>query len=285
MITVIRVIVLGIALVITNAYAQDFQGVAVYKTSRAFDIKLDSTQVNSEMHKQMQEMLRKQFQKTFKLSFNKEASVYKEDETLAPPQVGSSDIQVMVVGDGGGGDILYKNTKDKRFTDQRDVYGKIFLVKDELQPIEWKLESETKYIGEYQCFKATFTRDIEVVSNSSFSANDDSDETSDTETKTETQTVIAWYTPQIPINSGPGNYHGLPGLILEVTAGKQQIVCSKITLNPEKKIEISEPEKGKEINQEEYEKIMEKKRKEMMERFAPRKGNRRGEGIEIRIGG
>ena len=28
--------------------------------------------------------------------------------------------------------------------------------------------------------------------------------------------VTAWYTPQIPVNQGPGEYWGLPGLILEV---------------------------------------------------------------------
>ncbi|SHH00438.1 GLPGLI family protein [Winogradskyella jejuensis] len=283
--TVIRVLFLSLALVFTSAQAQDFQGKAVYKTSRAIDIKIDSTKVNDELHKQMQAMLRKQFQKTFTLNFDKEASVYKEDESLAPPQVGGGDIQVMVIGDGGGGDILYKNTKDKRYTDQKDVYGKIFLVKDELKPIEWKLESETKYIGEYQCFKATFSREIEVDNSTSFSSSDNEKDERDIETVKETQIVTAWYTPQIPVNNGPGNYYGLPGLILEVSTDKQQIVCTKIILNPEKKIEISEPTKGKEIDQEGYDKIMEKKRKEMLERFKPRKGNRGGEAIELRIGG
>ena len=55
--------------------------------------------------------------------------------------------------------------------------------------------------------------------------------------------------------------------------------------NPEKKLNIEEPTKGKEINQAEYDEIMEKKNKEMMERYAPRKGSRSGEHFEIRIGG
>ena len=114
--TIIRL--LTVLLFTIKAYAQDFQGVATYKTQRAVDIKMDSTQMNSDMHKQMQEMLKKQFQKTFTLSFNRKESVYKENESLAPPQVGGSGMQVMVVGAGGGSDILYKNTQENRYVDQ-----------------------------------------------------------------------------------------------------------------------------------------------------------------------
>ena len=79
-------------------------------------------------------------------------------------------------------------------------------------------------------------------------------------------------------------YQGLPGLILEVHDGELTVICSKIVLNPEDKVDIKEPEKGKEVNQDKYDEIMDKKQKEMMERYSPRKG-RQGEGISIMIGG
>ena len=63
--------------------AQDFQGVATYKTQRKLDIKLDSTQAGG-MQDQIMAMLKKQFEKTYILTFNKEESLYKEDESLAP---------------------------------------------------------------------------------------------------------------------------------------------------------------------------------------------------------
>ena len=44
--------------------------------------------------------------------------------------------------------------------------------------------------------------------------------------------ITAWYTPQIPINQGPGEYWGLPGLILEINADRTTILCSKIIMNP-----------------------------------------------------
>ena len=289
MTTVIRIIVLALTVVFTTVNAQDFQGVATYKTQRSIDIKMDSTQMNSEMHTQMMEMMKKQFQKTFKLTFNKEASIYKQEESLEKPQAPmGGGFQVMIVGSGGGSDMLYKNTKDNRYADQKDTMGKIFLVKDEFEKIDWTLEAETKYIGEYQCYKATYTKQVEVsriLSFDSNSKNEKEEDEDDKEPEMEDRTITAWYTPQIPVNNGPAMYQGLPGLILEVHDGKLTIICSKIVLNPEDKVKIEEPTKGKEVNQEKYDEIMEKKAQEMMERYAPRKGRKGGEGIEIRIGG
>lgn len=283
MTTIVRVVVLALTAVFTAVNAQDFQGVATYKTQRQVDIKLDSTKMNDEMHQKMIAMMKKQFQKTFTLSFNKEESIYKKEEELDKPNVGMGDgIQIVSIGGGGGSDVLYKNTKEQRFSEQVDTYGKIFLVKDGIEKIDWELGSETKYIGEYQCYKATYTKMVEkprVVFNS------ENEEEEEKEPEMEERTVTAWYTPQIPVNNGPDNYQGLPGLILEVHDGKLTIVCSKIVLNPKDKIDIKEPEKGKVVNQEKYEEIMDKKAKEMMERFRPRKGRDNGESIEIRIGG
>jgi len=282
MTVIIRVIVVALAVVFTTAVgAQEFQGVATYKTQRKVDIKLDSTKVNSDLQAKMLEMMKKQFQKTFLLTFNKEASIYKQEEELDKPNVGMGDgIQFVSIGDGGGSDVLYKNTKEERYAEQVDTYGKIFLVKDNIEKLNWKLGPETKYIGEYQCFKATYTK---MVEKPRIAFDDEVD--LDKEPEMEERTVTAWYTPQIPVNNGPSNYQGLPGLILEIHDGKLTIICSKIVLNPEDKVEITEPTKGKEVNQEAYEKIMDKKAEEMMERYRPRSGDREGESISIRIGG
>lgn len=283
MTTIVRVVVLVLTAVFTAVNAQDFQGVATYKTQRQVDIKLDSTQMNDEMQTKMLEMMKKQFQKTFTLSFNKEESTYKQEEELDKPNVGmGGEFQVVSIGGGGGSDVLYKNTKEQRYTEQVDTYGKIFLVKDDIEKIEWQLGSETKYIGEYPCYKATFTKTIEkprVVINGK-------EDKEDKEPEMEERTVTAWYTPQIPVNHGPDNYQGLPGLILEVHDGKLTIVCSKIVLSPKEKVDITEPDKGKEVNQEKYDEITEKKAKEMIERFRPKKGDRNdGNSFSITIGG
>ncbi len=275
-----KLLVIVMVLVSSSMIAQDFQGIATYKSHRKFDIKLDSTQMNSDMHKSMMAMMKKQFEKTYLLTFNKEVSIYKEEESLAPPQPSGMSIMIST---SGGSDVLYKNIKENRYTNQNESYSKLFLIQDKLEDLNWELASETKNIGDYTCYKATFKREVEVRE-SGISVNGDKDLDEETKPKMEEITITAWYTPQIPVNNGPGNYHGLPGLILEVTDGTQTLMCSKVVLNPEKSIEIKEPKKGQEVTQKKYDAIMEKKMKEMRERFRNNRERHDGNSIEIRIG-
>ena len=279
---IIKVIIVAALLLVSKVNAQEFSGEATYKSKRKIDIKLDSTQVDSGMQERMMEMLKKQFEKTYILSFNKEESLYKEEETLGAPQ--PAGMQVVMIGSGGA-DVLYKNIKEKRFTNQNESFSKLFLIQDSIQNHKWTLGSETKNIGEYTCFKATMTREIEdIESGISFNGDKDLSRDENEPPKMKEITITAWYTPQIPVSVGPGNYHGLPGLILEVNDGSETVICSKIVLNPKNGSEIVEPKKGKKVSQEAYDKIMEKKMKEMEERFRPN-GRGDGENIEIRIGG
>ena len=275
----IKIIIVALLFVSSDAIAQDFQGIATYKSQRQMNIQLDSTQVNSEMHQQMMDMMKKQFQKTYLLTFNKEESVYKEDEQLESPQQAGA---MMVIIDGGGSDVLYKNTKANSFSSQNEVFGKVFLIEDELEKRDWKLTNETKNIGNYTCYKATTTREQEVVE-SRISINGDNEDEEEAEPKMETITITAWYTPEIAVNNGPSRYQGLPGLILEIEDGTLSLLCSKIVLNPKNKKEIVKPTKGKKVNQEKFDQIMEKKMKEMQDRY--HSDRRDGESVEIRIGG
>jgi GLPGLI family protein len=227
--------------------AQEFQGIATYKTQRKLDIKLDSTKVRG-MQDEIMAMLKKQFEKTYLLTFNKEESSYKEDESLAPPSVGGNAVMIMSM-DGSG--ELYKNIKTQRYAKQSDLFGKTFLVQDSIKTLSWNLQSDTKNIGTYTCFKATLEREV----------------VSDLDGSKEMQTVTAWYTPQIPVSNGPEEFQGLPGLILELSYDSQIILCSKISLNPSKQIVIKQPTNGKSVTQLEFDAIMTKKMKEMESQY------------------
>ena len=265
-----------------TVHGQEIAGVATYKSQRKMDIKLDSTQMNNEMQKQVMAMMKKQFEKEFSLDFTKDESIYKEIQSLEDPSPMGGGIQVVVAGSGGN-DVLYKNLSENRYANKTDVFGKAFLVKDSLKTSEWTLEKETKNIGEYTCFKATMKRTITV--SSSFNSNGTDDDKTTSETEEQEQTITAWYTPQIPVKNGPSNYNGLPGLILEVSDGSETILCSKIVLNPKNGISINEPTKGKVVTSEEYRTIMDKKMKEMQDRYQTNDRRGGGHSMEIRIGG
>jgi GLPGLI family protein len=85
--------------------------------------------------------------------------------------------------------------------------------------------------------------------------------------------IEAWYTPQLPLAHGPSEYWGLPGLILEVSAGNTTMLCYKITMNPEEKDEIEAPRKGKEITKRDYQETIVEKMKEFRDnRMSRRRG-------------
>ncbi|MEL6812694.1 MAG: GLPGLI family protein [Bacteroidota bacterium] len=271
-------------LIANTMYGQSIQGIATYKTQRKMDIQLDSTQMDDAMQAQIKAMMKKQFEKEYTLQFTEEESVYKEVEKLDSPggAVGGMVVQVEMIGSGSG-DVLYKNLKEGRYTNQTESFSKQFLIKDQREPREWNMEKETKNIGEYTCFKATHTYERTVMSRVSSSVNGD-DENKEEEKK-ETVTLTAWYTPQIPVKNGPSEYGGLPGLILEISDGDLSILCSKVVLNPKDGLDIKEPKGGKKVTQEEYDAIMEKKMKEMEEQYERSSRRNDGDHIEIRIGG
>jgi GLPGLI family protein len=276
--------------------AQEFQGMAVYesKTSTSdFKTRMEGNkEMTPDMQKMIEERMKKMFEKTFILNFNKTASIYKEEEKLdAPGQGGGGGMRWMSSMTGGGG-TNYKNAKQKTYAVDKEFMGKEFLIKDSLPNYAWKMESETKLIGGYTCFKATAVRPVSQSDFRNFrpkkeekKAEESKDETKKPEGEAKKTnfmedfelpkeiTITAWYSPEIPINQGPENYWGLPGLILEVNDGKTIILCSKIVLNSKEKVEIKEPTNGKVISQKEYDETVVKKMEEFRQMNQGRGGN------------
>ena len=76
------------------------------------------------------------------MSFNKEESLFEEEDQLDAIS-GATDSWGKNFAPGR----QYKNVKTNTQLQEQEFYGKKFLINDELQPIEWSLESETKQIG------------------------------------------------------------------------------------------------------------------------------------------
>jgi GLPGLI family protein len=263
--------------------AQNFTGKAIYKTSKKSSFKFGEGQkgVDDKMQEKIRKRIQKMNQKTFILNFYKNSSTYKEEVTLKEPKPQVGGLKTMAVAFGGANNtsVYYKNINEKRFSNQTDIMGKRFLVKDKLPEHKWEMSTEIKNIGTYTCYKATYSKEVENK-NVTFK-NGESVE----EIKKETTLITAWYTTQVPVSNGPDNYQGLPGLILEVNDGKTTIVCTEIILNPSQKIKIEEPKKGKVVSQKKFTKIEKQKSDELMEKFKGRNGVDLGNGINIKIGG
>lgn len=142
--------------------------------------------------------------------------------------------------------ITYINHDEGQITDRRDFMGRTFLIQDDVPLLSWKLTGEQSEFNGYLVQKATAMQD--------------------------TVSVEAWFSPQIPVAVGPGTFNGLPGAILVLTLddGQTTFTAKDITLGELAEGTIEAPKDGKKVTQEEFESIMEEKRKEMEAQFGGR---------------
>jgi len=252
---------------VVKTNVQDFQGQAIYFSKSSLELGNFGARMSEAQKKQIQDNLKNRLEKSYILNFNKEESFFKEEDKLDAIS-GATDSW----GKNFSRGEQYKNVKENALLQSQEFYGKRFLVKDKLQEIEWKMGTESKQIGQYMCFKATALVPTTELTWFDFSwdrlqlasqTNADSTNTQSERSKVKMTNIEAWYTPQIPVSHGPGEYWGLPGLILEVSAGNTTMLCSKIVLNPNQKVKIEIPDKGKIVTKNEYQSIISEKMREM----------------------
>lgn len=272
------------ALLSVTAFSQQkFQGKAVYKSKTTMEMNFGGRQMSEDQKKRIAERMKGMLEKTYTLNFNQVESTYKEEERLSAPGQGGGRFGGMMSSFTGG--LKYKNTKEAIVLEETEFFGKKFLISENGKKPDWKLGSETKKIGNYICYKATYEKEDNAFSFSSFGRrgrgnNPENKDPKEKEEEKPTMIIVtAWYTPQVPVSQGPGEFWGLPGLILEVNSGRTTVLCTEITMNPKEKIVLKMPKKGKKVTREEYTKIVTKKMEEMREQFrgrAGRGGGRRG---------
>ena len=227
--------------------AQEFQGIAEYESKVILKWKAEN-----DFEAEQNEQIKRALEKQFILNFNKFQSLYVEQKKLTPP---SSDGSVSNVTYGGTLDgPHFRDLKEKQYSIATDIYDKQFLIVDSLQQIEWQMTGETKKIGNYTCYKATYlikaepVREEKAINLTGWTPKD--------------KIITAWYAPDIPVSHGPAEYWGLPGLILEVSDGQWIVLCSKLTLNPDKKLEVKPPKKGERVTRAEFDAIKRKRENE-----------------------
>ena len=173
------------------------------------------------------------------LSFNPKETLYKiSDRITEAPQTknneGGLDMEVekVVIG-GGGSTITHIDVATGTGTRSEDMMGKMFLVSLGKNELKWNVKDEQRDILGYTCMKAT--------------------------AEDEGETVTAWFTPQIPVSSGPSGYRGLAGMILAVDIPNEDggVTIAATSVNLEKlKKEIQAPKKGQKVSETEFDEIV-----------------------------
>lgn len=291
-----RLLLWSLLLCATGVFAQNFQGKAYYQSKTTMDMNWGGRELSPEQKKRIQERMKSYLEKVYILDFNQSASTFKEEDKIEAPGRGGGGFGRMMMGSFSPGK-QYKDVKRGVMVEEKEFFGKKFLITDSLQQLEWKMEGETKQIGKYLCFKATALKKVDELDFSAMRPrrrNNDSEKTAEQKKQDSIKAandpmsqvdvpkeilVTAWYTLDIPINQGPGEYWGLPGLILEINAFRTTMLCSKIVMNPGEKAVIEEPTKGKVVTREEYNEIVKTKMQEMRDMYRGRgRGGRRGRG-------
>jgi Protein of unknown function (Porph_ging). len=226
----------------------NFSGKAVYMSKTTMDMSRFGDRMSEQQKKQMMARMKNFLEKTYTLTFTKTTSSFKEDAKLdAPGSNGPSWAR------SNGQGSIYKNTTDKKMVEDVEQFSKRFLITEDMAPLEWQMTTETKKIGQYTAYKAILVKEDKSVDwGSLFGRRGRNAKKDSTTTKTADKkdakkmlTVTAWYSPQIPVSTGPDKYYGLPGLILELNTGRTTMLCTEVSISTKETITIDEPKKGK----------------------------------------
>jgi GLPGLI family protein len=135
---------------------------------------------------------------------------------------------------------VYSDFTKNEIIRQVEFMTRYFLISGLIEQKAWKLTGKMVKIQDYTCMGA--------------------------EMRQEEKTITAYFTSEIPVSTGPAGYSGLPGLILAVEInGDTDFLATSVDLTPPEASVLTKPDKGREVNQEEFDKILEEKVKEWKE--------------------
>ena len=246
---------------------------------RTVQIQIAIATANGEPDMALQNMLPKSRTDRYELLFNTNQTLWKQLEDERP------EADNMVINNGGGmmvravgmgsDDILFSNLETGKKVEQRELGTKKFVVEDSLLKLKWKLSEETKTILGQLCRKATSERISTRMMMNMDNGKMERKEVADT------SVIVAWFSPSIPVSSGPAEYQGqLPGMILEMDMnnGRSHYIAVELTEKADFAA-IKEPKSNKRISQAEFN----KERDKMFEEMGRNNGGGAGRTV-IRIG-
>lgn len=173
----------------------------------------------------------------YKLTFNNNRSLFSLVKILSKDSSGFYEKSaISIVGD----DIYFREfSKSGEIITERNFLDKKFLIVDEINK-NWVLDRKSKRIGSYTCYLARL--EVEPIFKNE-----------------KAKTLKAWYTPDLPYPIGPGEYGGLPGIIVELRTDYFILVIDEIKLNKKDATTIEQPTSGTKISAVEFNKLVQNK--------------------------
>lgn len=230
-------------LIACSGKAQQQSGIITYERKLTFN---KEELKNSNLPEGFAEMIMEGKKAQKLLYFTPDASLFENNTEVSDKDSEYTDGNMMIRASGWEPDEkVFVDLKNKKRTEQKDLMGKQFLIKDEpLQAAKWKTTGRQKKILGYACMEAVnVEKDADGKENK----------------------TTAWYTTAIPVASGPEGVTGLPGMILEILFSENiSYTAIKVTaLDPKMTNHIKPPVKGKKATAKEFEALSRQKIKEM----------------------
>jgi len=150
----------------------------------------------------------------------------------------------------GATDSMYVSLQDSMLIYKKSFFGKDYRVTKPWHHIRWTLTSAQKDIGGYRCYRAIGLQEETLIAK---------DSTGRTIYPRKTAVIYAWFTPDIPLPFGPGEYFGLPGMILDAYHTRQHMRFRAEKIETDVPVEITMPKQGEIITREELNRTLQNK--------------------------
>lgn len=140
--------------------------------------------------------------------------------------------------------MYYMDFQARKYHQYNEFMGREFYISDTLSMQGWRMTGKQGIVLGYPCMEAKKVQD-------------------------DTVTVLAWFTPRIPVSTGPMGYTGFPGAVLYVNIddGQTTISATNIIMGRTSEEELEFPNDGDEMGREEYETLVKEKTAEMRRRW------------------
>lgn len=219
--------------------SQENSGKVIYRLQ--FETDFSSFQLDAQQNQFKQDIEKAASQLNFELIFDQTNASFGLVKNLSlDTESNTADLANFMF---GGKSTYFTNLNDRQLYEQKEFLDKKFLIKTSYDDLNWSLTNESKEISGFQCYKAVSYREV----------------TTGPDTENKNVEILAWYCPEIPVNFGPFEAVGLPGLVLEFSSTNHSYVASKINLGEDVTVEVLDIQKS--ISQNEFDEILKKKAK------------------------